>query len=237
MSAQGDRAMAAAQAGCGPVLGLVMLDTHFPRPPGDAGHPATFDAPVLRETVPGAAARDVISGHADIDAFIAAARRLERRGATLIATSCGFLAPRQGALARACGVPVVASVLNAPLPARTAILTISAADLGPHVLAACGLDPDTPVLAPPRNGAFLATILGDRRRMGLGACCRELCDAARPAARTGADLLVLECTNMHPHAAAIAHASGLPTLSLTDVLSERLARQADGFRAQARIAS
>jgi len=30
-----------------PAIGLLMLDTRFPRPPGDIGHPATFPFPVL----------------------------------------------------------------------------------------------------------------------------------------------------------------------------------------------
>ena len=35
-------------------LGLLMLQTRFPRPPGDIGHARTFDFPVRRKLVEGA---------------------------------------------------------------------------------------------------------------------------------------------------------------------------------------
>ena len=35
-------------------LGVVMLDTRFPRPPGDVGHPDTFDVATRRYVVRGA---------------------------------------------------------------------------------------------------------------------------------------------------------------------------------------
>ena len=35
-------------------LGVVMLDTRFPRPPGDVGHPDAFGVPVRRHVVRGA---------------------------------------------------------------------------------------------------------------------------------------------------------------------------------------
>lgn len=34
-------------------LGIVMLDTQLPRPPGDIGHPETFNVPTHREIVHG----------------------------------------------------------------------------------------------------------------------------------------------------------------------------------------
>ena len=35
-----------------PFLGILMLDTRFPRPPGDIGHPASFSMPVRWRRVP-----------------------------------------------------------------------------------------------------------------------------------------------------------------------------------------
>ena len=47
------------------MLGLLMLDTRFPRPPGDIGHPATFGFPVRRRVVEGAAPGRVVRGAAE----------------------------------------------------------------------------------------------------------------------------------------------------------------------------
>ena len=52
-----DAVLPQAQAG---FLGVVMLDTRFPRPPGDVGHPATFRGAVRHLRVPGAFPREVV---------------------------------------------------------------------------------------------------------------------------------------------------------------------------------
>ena len=44
------------------MLGLLMLQTRFPRPPGDIGHPATFTFPVRRVVVQGASPAAVVRG-------------------------------------------------------------------------------------------------------------------------------------------------------------------------------
>ena len=46
----------------GSVLGLLMLETHFPRPPGDIGHPLTFGFEVRRRVVQGATPERVVRG-------------------------------------------------------------------------------------------------------------------------------------------------------------------------------
>ena len=94
-----------------PPLGIVMLETRFPRVPGDIGNPASFPFPVLYEVVPGASAHRVVEGRAEglVDAFIAAGGRLVERGAAGILTSCGFMALHQSALASALPVPVATS--------------------------------------------------------------------------------------------------------------------------------
>src|SRR6266571_2456424 len=78
-------------------LGILMLETHFPRLLGDIGHPESFRVPTRRLVVAGATAPKVVrdaSGLAAsglLAAFTAAARELERDGAAAITTSCGFL--------------------------------------------------------------------------------------------------------------------------------------------------
>ena len=81
------------------MIGVLMLDTVFPRLIGDIGNPESFSSQTIYETVIGADVSRIVSKQpADaqtIDAFIAAGRVLQQRGATVIGTSCGFLASVQ----------------------------------------------------------------------------------------------------------------------------------------------
>jgi hypothetical protein len=85
-------------------LGILMLDTVFPRPPGDVGHAATWPVPVHFRIVRGATSRRVVQRPDELllEAFIDAARELEATGVRAITTSCGFLALYQRELASAC---------------------------------------------------------------------------------------------------------------------------------------
>ena len=100
-------------------IGILMLDTRFPRPRGDIGNAWSFDFPVRYKTVKGAFQEMIMKHEPEpqlIEPFIEAARELEREGVRAITTSCGFLAPFQKQLAAAVGIPVLASaLLQAPL--------------------------------------------------------------------------------------------------------------------------
>ena len=65
-----------------PVLGLLMLQTRFPRPRGDVGHPSTFDFEVRRHVVVGATPERVVHGRdvAALSPFIAAPQTLVAGG-------------------------------------------------------------------------------------------------------------------------------------------------------------
>ena len=99
-------------------LGVLMLDTRFPRLPGDIGNARTFPFPVRYRTVRGASPARVVMDRdpALLEPFIAAARELEAEGVRAITTSCGFLAMFQRELAASVRVPVFASsLLQVPL--------------------------------------------------------------------------------------------------------------------------
>lgn len=79
---------------------------------GSLGNPATFNYPVIYETVPGATGdRVVYDGRSMTDAYISAAAKLVSRGAGVITTNCGFTILLQKDLAGATAVPVVTSAL------------------------------------------------------------------------------------------------------------------------------
>ena len=130
-------------------VGILILDTRFPRIPGDVGNAATFPFPVRYHRVSGADPDLVVRRGAEglLPAFVQGARALEGEGVGAITTSCGFLAKYQQELAAAVRVPVfTSSLLMVPLvhrllPAgrRVGIMTVNAAALGPEHLRGAGI--------------------------------------------------------------------------------------------------
>lgn len=212
-------------------LGILMLDTAFPRPVGDIGNPDSFDFPVAYRIVRGADARTAVLGDESLllAPFIAAGRELVASGCTGLTTSCGFLGPLQNQLARAVGVPVLASALMmVPLVARmlpngacVGIVTINAATLGPRHFAAAGIDPATPIAGCDPNGAFALSILNDQPGIDFAAARHNVVSAATDLISRVPDVgaIVLECTNMGPYAADIRRMTGRPVWSIIDLLA------------------
>ncbi|WDH22898.1 aspartate/glutamate racemase family protein [Pseudomonas chlororaphis] len=97
-------------------LGVLMLNTRFPRPMGDIGHSGSFTCPVEFLTVPYATPGTVVSHEAIqphvVQGFIEGAQSLIESGCTLITTSCGFACAIHDELERAIPVPFVSSALN-----------------------------------------------------------------------------------------------------------------------------
>ncbi|MBI5276237.1 MAG: aspartate/glutamate racemase family protein [Burkholderiales bacterium] len=223
----------------GAFLGVVMLDTRFPRPPGDVGHPATFAWPVRYKVVPGAAPAEVVTTAGRLRssvlpaAFVQAMRELEAEGAAAITTSCGFLVLLQADLQAAVAVPVVASSLLL-LPAllereqRVGVLTVSSERLTGEYLLAAGVPPgrldDIVVEGVDPAGEFALAILGNRATLDLQRAQADVVGAARALARRAGDLrsVVLECTNMPPYAPAVGEATGWRLFDLRDAIGARL---------------
>ena len=214
-------------------LGVVMLDTRFPRPLGDIGHPESFGLPVRQRVVPGAVPRRVVASAASLLPsglhlpFVEAMQALEREGARALTTSCGFLVLLQHQLQAAVRVPVVSSSLL-QLPAllqaqpRVGVLTISAEHLTGDYLLAAGVPaarlPDVLVQGVAPEGEFAGAILGNRTTLDLALAEADVVAAALALKQRAPQLrtVVLECTNMPPYAQAVRAATGFELRSLLD---------------------
>ncbi|MDQ6639922.1 MAG: aspartate/glutamate racemase family protein [Pseudomonadota bacterium] len=212
-----------------------MLETRFPRPPGDIGNPQTFAFPVRYRTVPGASPWRVVVERdpALLAPFIDAARALEREGVAAITTSCGFLALFQREMAAALAVPVWTSslVLVAELEAgwgdgrRVGVVTADAASLTAGHLRAVDARVDTPLEGLALDSRFRATLLEDRAELDVDEAARATVEAARRLVARHRDVaaIVLECTNMPPYGDAVRAATGLPVHDITTLIRARLA--------------
>ncbi|MET3182875.1 UNVERIFIED_ORG: hypothetical protein ABIC43_006057 [Variovorax guangxiensis] len=200
----------------GAFLGVLMLDTRFPRPPGDIGNPETFSRhgiPVRFHVVAGASPERIVkqADPALLQPFVDAARAMVDQGATMITTSCGFLATYQDTLANAVPVPVVtSSLLQCKDFARPGILTFDAASLNPAILAAAGVPQETPMQGMAPGCEFHRSILHNETQLDLVEAARNVVDAARRLVEFSPSVedIVLECTNMPPYREAVARATG-----------------------------
>ncbi|EBA07393.1 aspartate/glutamate racemase family protein [Sagittula stellata] len=207
-------------------IGILMLDSRFPRIPGDAGNPLSWPFPVVIRVVRGASPQRIVreGGGDSLTAFVDAARALVDDGAVGITTTCGFLSLFQKALAEAVPVPVVTSSLaqvemvNRTLPAgRVAgILTIAASSLTQRHLAAAHVPAATPIGTTEGGWEFTRAILNDEPALDVALARQDNIDAALALQEANPHLgaIVLECTNMVPYAPAIAAATGLPVYSI-----------------------
>ena len=224
-------------------LGIVMLDTRFPRPLGDIGNPGTFAFPIRYRTVRGASPRRVVVERDPslLAPFIDAARALEREGASAITTSCGFLALFQREMAEALRVPVwtssllLVAAIEERLDAgrRVGVVSADAASLTGEHLRAVGASVDTPVEGLAVGSAFRATLLDDRAELDGDEASRATVAAALRLVARRPDVaeIVLECTNLPPYADAVRAATGLPVHDITTLIAARFAAASKGGRA------
>ncbi|MCF8105269.1 MAG: aspartate/glutamate racemase family protein [Desulfohalobiaceae bacterium] len=215
-----------------PLIGIMMLDTEFPRIPGDVGNPGTFSFPVRYETVSGASAERVVR-RADpllLPPFLEAARKLEALGVKALATSCGFLALFHQELVRAVNIPVFSSSLLQVYQARAVIqpgqeVGIIAADsrrLTPRHFAGLGLcPPPKAVVGLEESKEFSAVFFNNKLRLDREKLEQEVVAAARQLIqrhpRVGA--VVLECTNLPPYAGAVQKVCGLPVFDVVTLIN------------------
>lgn len=215
-----------------PFLGVILLDTHFMRPPGDIGQAETYrraGIPVRFVRVTAATARRVVqqADPALLAPFVQAAQALEQAGAALITTSCGFLARYQKHLQAAVGVPVISSsLLMCRSLSPVGIVTFDAHSLNVAVLAGAGVPPLTPVEGLKPGCTLQTAILQDQPVMDLTRTRDDVVQAALRLQQRHPQLqhIVLECTNMPPYRDAVAQATGCQVHDLETLLLDQWPR-------------
>ncbi len=214
---------------CGVTIGVLCLDSRFPKPPGHIKNPSGLSFPVLYETIAGATVKKLLHDPPPdfVAPFVDAARRLEGEGVRAITGSCGFLARYQKELADAVNIPVFASsLIQVPLVynitgrrGKVGVLTASAASLGEEHLNAVGAG-GIPVAIQGMEDfrEFREVILeGQRDCMDIAKIENEVVASAKLLVKTNPEVraIVMECTDMPPYAHALQKKLGLPIFDLT----------------------
>ncbi len=211
-----------------PTLGILMLDTTFPRIPGDVGNKLSYDFPIRMKTVRGATVQRVVF-EADptlLGDFIAAARELEAAGVAAITSSCGFLSPLQEKVAQTVQVPVfLSSLMQLPIVymatgGRVAILTANAPSLTEPVLRAAGIAADIPLAIAGLQdvAAFRKPILQDGATLQKELIEAEILSIAGDLLRDFPDIgaFVFECHNLAVYSRSLQQKTGKPVFDIID---------------------
>jgi hypothetical protein len=209
----------------------MLLDTGFPRPPGDIGNIETFGGRAVFETVQAATIDRVLSGDPQdpelAEQFLAARDRLVTRGAGMITTSCGLLVFHQERLARDCPVPFTASSLfqvslRQAQHGRVGVLSLLADSVTPAHLAAAGIHGEVAVGALADDAHLLAVLRANRPDVPIDPtrAASDVIAAGRALCAQAPDLdaIVLECTNLPPYQDALAKELNLPVYGFLDWL-------------------
>ena len=214
---------------CGATIGVLSLESYFPKPPGHIKNPSGLSFPVLYEIVSGVTVPKLLNDPTPdlLAPFIDAAKRLEAEGVRAITGSCGFLALFQRELAAAVDVPLFASsLIQVPLAyhmtgarAPVGVITASAKALTPKHFEAVGAGEIPVVVAGLENTSEFAEVIlrNERTAMDTALIEAEVLSAARELAAANPEIraIVLECTDLPPYAASIQAELRLPIFDLT----------------------
>jgi aspartate/glutamate racemase len=214
----------------GEAIGILLLDTKFPRLPGDIGNATTFDFPVRYRVVKGATPQRLVLDNDEscLNDFVEAAKELEAEGVRAITTSCGYLTTFQDAITSAVKVPVFCSslmlvpVVNRMLPpgSKIGVLTIDSRRLHQSTLTAAGITNEPiAIMGSEAIPEFYNTyprgameIDPDEVAGAVVGMVKQLLEK-NPEVRA----IVCEAINYAPYAYAVQEATGLPWFDIIDM--------------------
>lgn len=212
-------------------IGVLCLESVFPKPRGHIRNPRTFNFPIHCTVVSGVdIPRLLFDPHPGlVQPFVDAAIRLEKEGVKAITGSCGFLAKYQPMIAEAVKIPVfMSSLLQIPLVrmlhgkiACIGVLTASASALTPEDFENTGSRMDDVVIKGLENNPeFWETIIeGKRHDFDMDKLESEICQMAKDLAQTHQlDALILECTDLSAFSHSIQDAIGVPVYDINSLV-------------------
>lgn len=215
-----------------PVLGIIELDSTYPKAAGNMANPESFDFPVAYATAniqPGWWLNGQGADEATLQAFLSAAHELERQGAAAITTTCGLFAIFQEAAVKELKVPVFTSPLMLiPMVSamigphrRVGVVTAAGDKIFKHdFLRQSGVADTTPlaVAAVDACPEFLEVIRTQRKpHLNSQDFEDQLTDEVKAMLKRHPDVgaLVLECSDIPPYARRLAVETGLPVFDFT----------------------
>ena len=209
-------------------IGIIMLETRFPRILGDIGNAKTFSYPVLYDIVKGYKPDKVVLDlkMEDIRPFIDSAKRLEDMGVKAITTSCGFLAMFQSEIASCIKIPIFTStIVLLPLLCKMCggmkvlVLTANSETLTEkHFVSACGSDYtkyNFDVVGTQTMKTFTNFTVQNRERVSVRECGNDIMNTVGQAfSKQKYGAVLMECTNIPPYSDAVREKYKVPVFDI-----------------------
>jgi len=210
-------------------IGVLKLNTNFPRLPGDIGNPDSFRYPVCYCTIDAAVPANItIADSLSLqlqEEFSKGCKKLADKNVSLITTTCGFLSSIQSQLASVSETPVICSSLAllpmlAPIHGdakHLGVLTFNSEALNSKHLS--NVTPGAIEGLLPTD-TLHQVISQDLPELNYNAVQQEVIAASNrllgklPTARA----IVLECTNLSPYKNQIRQHTGLPVYDIVDAI-------------------
>lgn len=213
-------------------FGLLIMRSWVPKPLGHVSQINTYDYPILPYIVEGSNFSRILGGDMTlVPNIIEAAKDLENCGCKCITSSCGYFGRYQKHVAEALNVPVyISSLCQIPWvlsglneEKKIIVLCYDDALLKKETLLACGLsekDISRCMIKGLCNEPEFANIRKCQGYYNIEIAREEIVNMALRLQRENEDVvaIVLECTDMPPHAAAIQKATNLPVFDVTTLL-------------------
>lgn len=215
----------------GEAIGVLLLETQFPRMPGDIGNATTFDFPVRIRMVKGATVQKIImegDNSSSLKDFIAAAKELEADGVRAITTSCGYLTTIQEPLINAVKIPVFcSSLMQVPMICRmmpksqkVGILTLDSRKLTHEHLELAGITNEPLVMIGAETvPEFYNNCVKNTLEYDPADVERGVVNLVKKAVKENPEIgaIVCEGVNFAPYGAGVQQATGLPWFDIVEL--------------------
>lgn len=221
------------QVSYGEAIGIILMDSYMPFPPGDVGNATTFPFPVRYQVVKGASVEALIN-KADprlLQPFIEAGWALVREGVKAVTGDCGFMILFQEQLAKELPVPVfMSSLLQIPFIHRMfatgeeiGVIVADSNALTDKHLRAAGVDESIPIKIAGMQDKpyFYNAILVEKGELDFEKMEREAVEVAKTLVSENEKIraLLLECSDLPPYAAAVQEAVKLPVFDFVTMIN------------------
>jgi len=208
----------------GIAIGVIQLSANIPMIPGNMGNSSTFDFPLMYEPMEVTGDMVVSSKpHPEVlKRSVEAGKRLEAQGVRAICGNCGFFANYQQQVAAELDVPFFSSsLLQIPLmlvslrpDEKVGVITADGPKLSEApALENCGVtDRSRVVIAGAENTSEMKRILTTSGAYNPRKFELQLVEIAKQMVSDNPEIkaILLECTELPPHARAIQKAVGMP---------------------------
>lgn len=203
-------------------MGILMLNSKFPREIGDVGNALSYEFPVIFRTIDRANVQNVVTNpdNSIIDEVMEAAKELENLGVKAISTSCGFLVIHQKKIAEKLSVPFFSSaLLLLPLienlnNGKILVVTADSRSLGEEYFRSAGMRDTSRVIIKGLQDMkeFSRVILNDASNMDMTKIAQEVRHAVSDGLNNHANVksVLFECHNLPPYSRDISNEFHLP---------------------------